>query len=168
MKTLLLNYSYQIISFISFKKVAKLLSKNKIDILNEWNQEIKWASGRIKHPATVRMKYYVKNKSRRVNFNNKSIYKRDQYICGYCGDKLSHSEATMDHIIPRSKGGKGSWLNCITCCGVCNLKKSNKTLKETGMKLIFQPTIPTYTVTFMEYKYIEEKHNSWSDYFNVY
>jgi hypothetical protein len=168
MKSLLLNSSYQVISFIPFKKVIKLLSKGKIEIIDEWDKEIKWTSGKIKYPATVRLNYYVKNKSRSVNFNNRAVYKRDQFICAYCGYQLTHGEATWDHIIPRSKGGESSWLNCITCCGVCNHKKANKTLKDSGMRLLFQPTIPNYSTTFIEYKYMDNKHSSWSNYFNVY
>ncbi len=65
--------------------------------------------------------------------------RRDGHACVYCGSKKN---LTIDHIIPKSKGGDNTWKNLVTCCSPCNLKKGDKSLEEIGMKLIKKPTEP--------------------------
>jgi 5-methylcytosine-specific restriction endonuclease McrA len=76
-----------------------------------------------------------------VRLNRKRIYKRDNNQCVYCGIEKN---LTIDHIIPRSRGGKNSWINLVTCCSSCNLKKANKTPEEANMKMryrVYEPTV---------------------------
>jgi 5-methylcytosine-specific restriction endonuclease McrA len=75
-----------------------------------------------------------------VRLNRKRIYKRDNNQCVYCG---SEKNLTIDHIIPRSRGGKNSWVNLVTCCSYCNLKKANKTPEEANMKMRYKAYEPT-------------------------
>lgn len=77
-----------------------------------------------------------------VRFDYDSILSRDNFTCAYCGEKHKYHKLSVDHIIPRQKGGKDSWLNCITSCKICNNKKANKSLEEAKMKLLFQPIEP--------------------------
>lgn len=168
-KTLLLNASYETIGFISFKKLIKLLFHGqgaKVEVVSEWSDEsIIWASGRIKYPAIVRMKYYVRSVQRKLRFNRKAIFKRDGFICQYCSIAMSGSELTLDHILPKCRGGQGTWLNCTTSCFSCNSKKGNKTPDEAGMKLISKPFIPTKNMLAQEYKQLHPQHDDWQDYF---
>ncbi|HRU40063.1 MAG TPA: HNH endonuclease, partial [Candidatus Goldiibacteriota bacterium] len=88
--------------------------------------------------------YFVKKPFSRPKFSKKSVFIRDNYQCQYCG---CHSvKPTIDHIIPRCKGGKNDWTNTVTACHACNNKKGDRTLKEAGMKLIRQPAEPKFMV----------------------
>lgn len=72
------------------------------------------------------------------------LYARENGRCAYCGKQISLREATMDHILPRSKGGDDSWTNVALACRGCNLKKGGRTLKETGMTLRIKPSVPQF------------------------
>jgi len=81
-------------------------------------------------------KSYVTSPSRPTK---RSIYNRDNGACAYCGRKLSHEEATIDHIYPESRGGKSTWENLVTACGKCNNRKADRTPKEARMRLQYFP-----------------------------
>ena len=76
----------------------------------------------------------------------KNIYWRDQYICQYCEGQFKYKQLSLDHIIPKSRGGGRGWLNLVTCCHTCNQKKGNKTPSEASMKLIREPYIPKVNI----------------------
>ena len=81
--------------------------------------------------------------SRETPFTERSIlYGRDRYMCAYCGDIFEGKSLTIDHILPRSKGGKNTWTNCVTACKTCNLRKGNKLLENIDMELLYVPYVP--------------------------
>lgn len=85
-----------------------------------------------------------RRKQRPPTLNNKELFRRDRHMCAYCGHIFGDSKLTRDHIIPRSKGGEDTWLNCVTCCSKCNAKKDDKTLEQVGMQLLYVPYVPTH------------------------
>ena len=170
MKTLLLNSSGEPLSFVNFTRLMKLIfnqnyGSSKVEILANWNDKINWQSGNMKLPATVKLKYYVKNSYRRIKFDRKSVFRRDLFLCCYCGLALTLKEATLDHIVPRSKKGLTSWENCVTACSACNKKKANRTLQETGMKLLNKPFVPNCNMLNQDYYLISPKHEDWKNWF---
>lgn len=70
------------------------------------------------------------------------LYARDQYLCAYCGDSFDSRGLTIDHVMPKSRGGKNTWVNCVTACKTCNHKKGNRTPEEAKMHLIYVPYSP--------------------------
>jgi len=72
-----------------------------------------------------------------------TLYARDWHICAYCGDEFSSSQLTIDHVIPKSRGGTNQWTNCVTACRTCNHKKGNRTPEESKMYLLYVPYAPT-------------------------
>lgn len=88
-------------------------------------------------------------------FSRQNLLKRDKFTCQYCGKRRGSSrngttnKLTIDHIVPRCKGGKTTWANCVTACPECNTKKDNKTLRETSMTLLSQPKTPRWTNTVL-------------------
>ena len=144
-ETLLLGQGYEPIGKISWEKAVTLFFKNKIEILEEYSdKDIRSVSITIKMPAVVRfLKSFTRRKSK-VRFSRQNIYTRDKGRCGYCGIKLKRSEATYDHVIPKSRGGKTNFLNILIACVPCNTKKSNKTPEEVGLKMINKPIQPNY------------------------
>lgn len=124
---LVLNSSYEPINICHWKRAVVLLIKQKAQMISS---------------KVIRLVSYVKLPFSRTMANLPTrplIYKRDGYECQYCG-RLT--ELTIDHVIPSSKGGKDTWENMVTACLKCNLKKGNKSLKESGMVLATQPKRP--------------------------
>jgi 5-methylcytosine-specific restriction endonuclease McrA len=104
--------------------------------------EIKTTGGVYHLPTAIVLVEYVHIPFTNCPVNRRNIIKRDKYTCQYCGKLLGKKEHTVDHIIPRSKGGKNTWENLVTSCRKCNFKKANKTLNETNMKLLREPKQP--------------------------
>lgn len=143
MRVLLLNSTYQPISFVSERKALKLFVKGKIEVLSEWEDKyIRWTNGKMQMPAIIRLKYYVRWIPRKTRFNRSGVFRRDRNVCQYCGKTFKLVDLTIDHIVPQSKGGKSNWHNCVSCCFPCNNKKSNRTPEEAHMPLLSKPTIP--------------------------
>jgi 5-methylcytosine-specific restriction endonuclease McrA len=101
-----------------------------------------------------------------IKFNRRNIWLRDKGRCLYCGNKVSQSNFTFDHVIPRSKGGLTHWDNIVVSCHPCNQKKDSRTPEQAGMKLLVKPARPkvlagTYTPIF---HWEDTMPSSWKDY----
>lgn len=142
-KVLLINDNYQPLAFISERKAIKLIVNSKVEILSFWTgMKISYVNGFMDYPSTIKMKYNVRFSQSKLNFSKRLILRRDRYTCGYCEAKYNISNLTIDHILPKSLGGKNSFTNCITACIPCNRRKGAKTLQESNMKLKKIPFVP--------------------------
>ena len=135
-KALLLNSTYEVLSFVSDRKVFKFLALDKVEIISSWDEEVQFGKDLIKYPSVIKLKSFVKIKFIKNNFSRRVVIKRDQYCCKYCGDKLTSANLTIDHILPKSRGGLTSYNNCVVCCQLCNGKKANRTPEEAGLILL--------------------------------
>lgn len=164
--TLLLDSSHQCLGFITEKKAIKLLIKDKAEVLEEWTNKISYISGNFKHPATLRLKSHRANwLHKSTRFSKMLIFRRDQYLCQYCAAPLTSTNITIDHIVPRSRGGINSYTNCVSSCYPCNRAKGNRTPEEAKMRLINKPSAPTMGVVF-DYRQMAIKHDGWKNYFS--
>jgi 5-methylcytosine-specific restriction endonuclease McrA len=167
MKVLLLNSTYQAISFVSERKALKLFVKEKIEVLSSWNDKyICWSNGKMNYPAVIRLKYYVRWIPRKTRFNRSGVFRRDKNMCMYCGKTFRLADLTIDHIVPQSKGGKSNWHNCVASCFYCNNKKKNRTPEEARMPLLVQPVIPGVNVA-SELNVVGPKHEDWPMYLGL-
>jgi len=140
---LLLNASYEPLNVIHWQKAVRLLYLEKVEVLEEYVTVIRSPNIVIYTPAVVRLLTYVKHKHNGIVYSKWNMYVRDQFVCQYCGKKISDkTQLTRDHVIPRSYGGDTSWKNCVTCCKKCNLNKGGRTPKQAGMKLVQKPRTP--------------------------
>jgi len=141
-KILVLNADYQPVNTTSFKKGCKLVYKGKAEIL-VLDEEKNLVSANLMEarPKVIRLLKYIYLPYRRLTLTKQNILKRDGHRCGYCE---SRENLTLDHIIPKSRGGTNSWENLVTCCARCNGKKDNRTPAEAGMKLRVEPYAPTF------------------------
>lgn len=143
--TLLLDSGYQPLDVISWQDAIRLLTLNKIEVVEEYEDEIRSAFLVIKMPAVVRLVgMFRRNKKKSVKFSRISIYARDNFKCQYCSVKGKMKDFTFDHVIPRSRGGKTNWENIVTACVGCNSKKNNRTPSEAGMRLLKTPVKPEW------------------------
>jgi len=143
---LVLNSSYEPINFTNWKRAVVLLLKNKAQVLSE---------------RVIRLLNYVKLPVSKLVSNKpsrSSIYKRDENKCQYCGSTKS---LTIDHVIPKSKGGGDTWENLVVACCSCNTKKGDKLLEHTGMKLRTQPKRPQNS---MEFNLVKSNIKEWQEY----
>jgi hypothetical protein len=163
-KTLLLNASYEVLSFIPERKLFKLLIKDKIEVESSWNIDVNWINGKIKHPSVVRLKNHVKRNYFNSNFSRKALVKRDKSTCQYCGKKLTASQITIDHVLPRAQGGITSFTNCVVCCQICNNKKADKTPDQAKMVLLKRPTHPSFSAQHYVADPQENWHPDWDDF----
>jgi 5-methylcytosine-specific restriction endonuclease McrA len=100
---------------------------------------------RLRIPEVVVLEHYSQVPRRTVPFNRKNLYARDENRCQYCLKHLEPRELTIDHVIPRVRGGVSSWTNCVLACIACNRKKAHRTLDEAGMHLAHRPMRPRWT-----------------------
>ena len=94
-------------------------------------------------PEVVLLTQFDKLPRQRVKFSRRSIHRRDEFVCQYCGKSVKN-EGTIDHIVPKCLGGETCWTNCVCCCIPCNQKKDSRTLKEAHMKLLRPPVKPRF------------------------
>lgn len=146
-KCVLLNADYTFLNMIEWKKAMTLLSKGRVEILKYTNRIIRTASGKIfKVPAVMRLIKFIRTLYRsRVPFSKKSILVRDGFRCAYCGD--GDTKLTIDHIVPKSKGGKSTFENCVAACRECNNRKGHRTCSEAKM----YPKVKAYAPTISEF-----------------
>ena len=97
-------------------------------------------------PAVIVLKNYIRKDFMSYACNRKNVIWRDKNIRQYCGGRFSFAELTMDHVIPKSRGGDKSWTNIVACCKRCNNKKGNRTPEEAKMPLIKKPVIPKWNI----------------------
>lgn len=143
-QTLVLNASYEPINIVHWKRALTLLFQGKVEVLAEYDREIRSISFTIKMPSVLRFLRFVRSgkRFRHVKFSRANIYARDHHTCQYCGHRCSTEDLTFDHVIPVVKGGSKTWDNIVTCCFECNHTKGGRTPEEAGMRLIRKPKAP--------------------------
>jgi len=139
-KVLVLNSDYTPLNVTSIRRGFILVIKGKAEVLRQDAENIVTSIGEFVRPLIIRLLSYVRFKSKPVKLNRKRIFKRDNNECVYCGSKRN---LTIDHIMPRSRGGKNTWSNLVTCCSNCNLRKGNRTPEEAGMRMNYKAYEPT-------------------------
>jgi 5-methylcytosine-specific restriction endonuclease McrA len=133
-------------------------------------------SVKIKIPRVIVLVLYDKLPRRDVRFSRKNIFERDNYTCQYCGTKppsksqalkwMERNQLNLDHVVPRSRGGKTTWTNVVTSCFKCNSKKGNKILPELGWKLKLEPKTPKWHPTLnIPLKFVP--HKEWRSFLDV-
>lgn len=139
-RVLVLNSDYTPLNVTDTRRGFILVMKGKAEIVKEDVNKIVTTIGEFVKPLIIRLVNYVKFRRGAIKVGRRRIMKRDGYQCGYCG---SSRNLTIDHIIPRSKGGDNSWKNLVTCCNKCNNLKDDKTAEQVGLKLKTKPYEPT-------------------------
>jgi 5-methylcytosine-specific restriction endonuclease McrA len=161
-KTLLLDKMYRPIAFLPFHRMVRLVMTNKVDIISEWENVFMYKG--MLYPAIIILKSYIRKKPLVPRFNFRGIFRRDTFHCQYSGAILPSSQLTVDHIIPKARGGKSTWDNCVTASLAINAAKGNRTPEEAGLKLIRKPVAPTDSLA-LEFSVISDPHPDWGTYF---
>ena len=127
---------------IGWQNAITLIFLKKIEVLEEYEEEISSPSFSMRMPAVARLLSSKGTVKRSVKFSRVNVFSRDGFRCQYCGDKKSMRELNYDHVIPRTMGGKTVWENIVTSCYSCNSRKRNRTPEQAGMRLLRHPIKP--------------------------
>ncbi|MDY7541349.1 HNH endonuclease [Cryobacterium breve] len=140
MRTLVLNAGYEPLAVVSFKRAIVLVMNQKATIVAADQAHPVWATtGSWDRPSVIILTRYVHlPRSRSLPVSRRGVLRRDDHRCAYCGRAAN----TIDHVQPRSRGGRDSWDNLVACCLRCNNIKSDRTPAEMGWDLLFHPKIP--------------------------
>ncbi|MBI4444618.1 MAG: HNH endonuclease [Acidobacteria bacterium] len=165
--TLVLNASYEPLQIVSWKRAIRMLFQEKVEVVAEYDREIRSVTVSIKLPSVLRLLQYarVKRNHHQVKFTRSNLYARDGYRCQYCGERVALSELTYDHVIPVARGGGKTWENIVTCCIPCNRRKGDRTPDEAGLSLLREPKAPAgfpQKVHFLLYQ--KKAPESWRNY----
>ncbi len=161
---LVLNRNYEPLNVVSVKRAIVLLMKGKAEMVKPVNGlMIRAAREQMPVPSVVRLMVYARRPPARVRLNRRSILIRDDYACQYCGYR--GPGLTIDHVIPKDRGGKTDWDNLVACCNRCNSKKGNRTPEEAGLTLRKRPRKPAY-LPYMGYAKLMQalRNPDWHDF----
>jgi len=141
---LLLNSSYEPLKIISWQRAVTMVFLGKVEIVDEYDDEIRSVSIAIKAPAVVRLLRFVRIGRKSPPLCRTNVLARDKFECQYCSLVLTSREATLDHVLPRSQGGRTTWDNVVCCCSNCNRRKGGRTPREARMALRCRPVKPDW------------------------
>jgi 5-methylcytosine-specific restriction endonuclease McrA len=160
MRTLVLNAGYEPLAVVSFKRALVLVMNQKASVIAaDADNPVFGSTGAWERPSVIILRRYVRVPSgRSVPVSRRGVLRRDAHRCAYCGATAN----TIDHIMPRSRGGKDSWENLVACCLKCNNLKGDKTPQEMNWKLLFTPKAP-HGVSWLV-RGIEREMPSWEEF----
>ncbi len=143
MRTLVLDQGYQPHRVVSWQRAITMFFAGKVEVVEEYEDDIRSVSFTIKMPAVVRLLRAVRGQ-RGVKFSRINVATRDDFRCQYCGDRLPLSKLTYDHVVPRCHGGQTRWENIVMACRPCNGRKAHRTPVQAGMRLLKHPIKPDW------------------------
>ena len=138
---LVLNATYEPINVCTVRRATVLLLKSKAEVIEIGTRDLHWATGSLPRPVVIRLVTFVKvpRDTHRRKITRRAVFARDGWQCQYCGSKAN---LTVDHVIPRSKGGASTWDNIVASCAPCNRRKGDALPQKVGMHPRRPPRVP--------------------------
>jgi 5-methylcytosine-specific restriction endonuclease McrA len=157
---LVLNRDYSALTICSVRRAVILLHLHKVDLVVEReDRAVRSVASRYPWPSIVRLRLYVRVPYRRILLSRKNIMRRDGFRCQYCG---SRDRLTIDHVLPKSRGGRDVWENLVSACVPCNNRKGNRTPAEARMELAKTPFRPSHVMFIRDL--VDGMHDAWKPY----
>ena len=159
---LVLNQSYEPLAVCRARRAVVLIFEGKAEMLEDGLGYIHSISETFPLPSVIRLAQMVKRPRRQRKMSRFEIFNRDKYTCQYCGIKTRN--LTLDHVIPRYRGGQHTWENVVSACVACNRHKAGRTPQEANMKLIKTPAPPSHNYYYViPFQYLD-KRDEWRKY----
>ena len=157
---LVLNQDYRALSVCSVERAVVLLFLRKVELVHSRTDRM-LHSARAQHPwpSIIRLKAYVHVPYKRIMLSRKNVFRRDRHRCQYC---RSTDRLTIDHVMPKSRGGKDTWENLVAACVPCNNRKGNRTPDEAEMTLLRKPFRPSHVMFIRDF--IGRLDDQWKPY----
>ena len=160
---LVLNATFEPLHVVSVQRAVVLLLKEKAEVIEAAEAKIRSENLALDMPLVIRLVYFVRVPHRLViPLTRRTILARDMYTCQYCGAQPSKAQLTLDHVVPRSRGGEHGWENVVTACIPCNQRKGGRVPDEAGMRLLARPVVPRYAAVVLLGKM--QGHEVWRRY----
>ncbi|MCC7103778.1 MAG: HNH endonuclease [Chloroflexi bacterium] len=151
---LVLNQNYEPLNICNARRALVLVDGGKAEVIEHGSGEIRSPSTAFKRPSVIRMVYLIKRPRPKVRLTRREIFIRDGFTCQYCGVKTR--DLTLDHVVPRHRGGKHTWDNLVSACRACNHRKGGKRLEDTKFTLLRQPFEPKANSFYLFGQYLDE------------
>ena len=160
---LVLNQNYEPLNVTNLPRAFRLVFGDKAEVVEYDHQVIRTVRTEFRAPSVVRLRHHVRRPRPRVKLSRREVFSRDRQTCQYCG-RQAH-DLTLDHVVPRHRGGGHTWDNLVTACKACNHRKGGKTLDEARLRLVripFEPRSDLYSL-FTPYL-ADERNEAWRSY----
>ncbi len=158
---LVLNANYEPLNICTTRRAIGMMLMGKAELVVNGRGVIRTASLSFPRPSIVRLAYMVHRPRPRVKLAKREVFRRDGYTCQYCGERPA--VLTIDHVLPRHRGGAHSWENLVTACPACNRRKGGRTPQEANMPLRAQPREPSPSAQYL-YGRLLEARSEWAEY----
>lgn len=162
-KTLVLSSNYEIVNFVSEVDAIMLAFKERAEIISTWDSFVATPNRKIEIPSVLRLRHQHRRRASLVRYHRIVVFRRDEWLCQYCGRPLTRRDATIDHVIPVSQGGQTNYRNCVTACKPCNHRKAYMTPEQAQMTLRAKPEMPS-VLHFYNIDTGEGWHDTWDTY----
>ncbi len=158
---LVLNQSYEALNLCRTRRAVVLVFQGKAEVLEDSRGEIHSVTRTFPVPSVIRLVYMIKRPRPQRKLTKQEVFNRDKYTCQYCGCQTK--ELTIDHVIPRRRGGEHAWENVVSACKGCNRYKGGRTPEEAGMTLVQEPAAPRNSGFYIPYRYVDG-YSEWTKY----
>jgi 5-methylcytosine-specific restriction endonuclease McrA len=155
---LVLNQNYEPLNVCNSRRALILIDRGKAEVLEHSEGTIRTPSRAFARPSVIRLVYMIRRPRPQMRLSRREIFLRDRHTCQYCG-RSSH-DLTLDHVLPRHRGGEHSWENLVSACKQCNHRKAGRTPKEAHMQLLREPFRPRANSYYVFFHYLEAQ-NGW-------
>ena len=160
-QVLVLNASYEPLNITTWRRALVMVLKGKAEGLE--HDSSRWIRGDTMLPTVIRLRQYVRVPYKQLPLTRRNLFHRDGHRCQYCGS--SADQLSIDHVVPRSRGGLDTWDNVTTACLPCNVRKGNRTPREASMPLMGKPHRPLSSLRFEAARQISAgRHGEWAKY----
>jgi len=137
---LVLNQNYEPLNVCHARRAVVLLLRGKAEVVESAGEVFRTAREAFRIPSVIRMVYYIRRPRPKLRLSRTEVFARDGWKCVYCGNQTN--DLTLDHVIPRHRGGEHSWKNLVSACKPCNHRKAGRTPSEAHMKMLHEPREP--------------------------
>jgi 5-methylcytosine-specific restriction endonuclease McrA len=158
---LVLNANFEPLNVCNMQRAISLLMSGKARMLEDGRGWIHTARNRYPKPSVIKLESMVRRPRPRVKLSKREIFRRDNFTCQYCGRQSHH--LTIDHVMPRHRGGAHRWDNLVAACPACNRRKGGRTHTEAGMPLRKRPGEPQATASYLFDRHLDD-NDGWKKY----
>jgi len=151
---LVLNQNYEPLNVCNAWRAFVLVDRGKAEVLEHGLGHLRTASHAFPLPSVIRLIYLIKRPRPQMRLSRREVFNRDRHTCQYCG-RRGQRDLTLDHVLPRHRGGRHAWENLVTACKACNHRKAGRTPQEARMRLVRQPYQPHVSSYYVVYPYLE-------------
>ncbi len=153
---LVLNQNYEPLNVCNARRAFSLIDRGKAEVLEHGLGQLRSASAIFPLPSVIRLIYLIKRPRPQMRLSRREIFNRDRYTCQYCG-RHGQRDLTLDHVMPRHRGGRHTWENLVTACKTCNHRKAGRTPIEARMQLMKEPYQPRVNSYYVVYPYLNNE-----------